>query len=258
MDKYIIPNLSKACRLLSFLSDHPKGVSMIRIEKELDLPKTTAFRILKTFCMSEMACKMGNLYFPGSELVRIGLQSLHGTKLREKGIPVLQDLTARTQMTSHIAIPSGGYSLILEVSDSPSPVRVASRPGSLVDLHCSSTGKVFLAYLFAAKLDELFTGQSLLRRTDNTITDKDKLRLHLETICRLGYAVDDEEYHAGVRCLACPVRDMQNQVVAAIGITGPSAEVTHIAIPGLANKVIESANELSKSLGYSIKTRSVS
>ncbi len=253
MEQYLIPNLSKACGLLILLSDNPDGVSMVQIEKKLDLPKTTAFRILKTLCISEMACKMGNLYFPGSALIRIGLQVLHGTQLRQKGLPILRELTAKTHLTSHIAIPSGGYSLILEVCDSPGPLRVASRPGTLVDLHCSSTGKVFLATLFYDKLDEFLVKYPMSSRTEFTITEKGKILSHLETIRRQGYAVDDQEYHLGVRCLACPVWDMQDQVVAAIGITGPVSELTGGNVPALAYLVMQTADQLSKSLGYSGK-----
>ena len=103
------------------------------------------------------------------------------------------------------------------------------------------------------RLDEIFKRNSLHRRTPHTITDKRRMRAHLETISREGYAVDDEEYHSGVRCIASPVRDMQSHVVAAIGITGPSIEITSDRIPDLANRVMQAADQLSRSLGYSKK-----
>ena len=83
------------------------------------------------------------------------------------------------------------------------------------------------------------------------MTEKDRILSHLEIIRRQGYAVDDQEYHLGVRCLACPVWDMQDQVVAAIGITGPVSELTGDKIPVLTELVMQTADQLSKSLGYS-------
>ncbi len=60
-------------------------------------------------------------------------------------IPRTNALSADTGESSHLAMLNGDKSLLVEVCDSPSPVRIASRPGTLVELHCSSTGKVFLA-----------------------------------------------------------------------------------------------------------------
>ena len=247
--RYIIPNLSKVCDLLGFLAAQPEGVTSAQIEKSLDIPKTTAFRILRTLCAGGIAAKQGSLYFAGSRLIRIGLQALNGIELRELSVPVLRDVTEETQLTSHIAVLSGAKSLILEVCDSPGPVRVASRAGTLVDLHCSSTGKVFLAFQLRHKLDELLSGNPE-GRTSHTLTDPQAIRAEIEAVFRRGYACDDEEYHNGVRCVAAPVYDLNGSVTAALGITGTCGDIPVERIDPLGRTVIEAAGNLSRSLGY--------
>lgn len=247
--QYIIPNLSKACELLGFLAGRPEGVSSATIEKSLGIPKTTAFRVLRTLCAGGMAQRRGNLYFAGSGLIRIGLQALNGIGLRESAVPVLRELTQRTGQTSHAAILSGRQSLILEVCDSPGPVRVASRAGTLVDLHCSSTGKVFLAFGAAGEIDAALAG-SLAARTERTLTDAAAVREELAAVRRLGYACDDEEYHRGVRCVAAPVYDLNGSVAAALGVTGTAADIPPERVPELGQEVIAAAGRLSGALGY--------
>jgi IclR family acetate operon transcriptional repressor len=75
------------------------------------------------------------------------------------------------------------------------------------------------------------------------------LRKMTEEVPGQGFAIDNEEYHAGVRCLAAPVFDMQKQVIAAVGITGPATEISIEAIPSLSKIVLAAAGELSRSLG---------
>jgi len=60
-------------------------------------------------------------------------------------------------------------------------------------------------------------------------------------VMALGYAVDDQEYHNDVRCLAVPVRDNHGVVVAAIGITAPAMAFTQAQIPSVAAQVKEAA-----------------
>ncbi|MEN8127814.1 MAG: IclR family transcriptional regulator [Planctomycetota bacterium] len=250
MNNYIIPNLVKACEIMSLLADRPEGISAVELEKLAQTPKTTMFRILKTLRSQEMAEKRGALFFPGPALMRIGLRSLQASQIRPLSIPFLSQLAKQTGFTSHLAILSGCQSLILEVHDSPNPVRVASRSGSIVPLHCSSTGKVFLAYRFEVELEDYFSGQPLERYTDNTIITLFKMRTEILQIKKDGYAVDNREFHRDVCCLAAPVRDNLGQVFAAIGVTGPAIHFTRQKQTDVCVLVKKTAKELSAELGY--------
>jgi IclR family acetate operon transcriptional repressor len=91
----------------------------------------------------------------------------------------------------------------------------------------------------------------LERRTARTLTTWPALERELEVIRRQGYAVDDGEYHDGVRCLAAPVLDARGQVRAAIGITAAAARFTKRRIPAVAREVRQAADALSAALGRS-------
>jgi DNA-binding IclR family transcriptional regulator len=106
-------------------------------------------------------------------------------------------------------------------------------------MHCSSTGKIFLAFLYYDNLDLMFADTVMDKCTNNTITDVSALRKELQKVMALGYAVDDQEYHPDVRCVAAPIRDNRGVVVAAIGITAPASSFTKAHIPHFAAQVKE-------------------
>jgi len=249
MEKYLIPNLSKACHVLKELAKHEQGMSAAEIAQDLSIPRTTAFRILRTLVHEGLVEKAGRVFHAGPGLVEIGSRVLSQVRVREQAIPVLQRLTRETGETAQLAVLSGLHSLILEVCDSPNPIRVASRPGTLADLHCSATGKVFLAYLYGDQLETILPSLELHRRTANTITDLKRLEVEVRHIQQQGYAVDDEEYYEGARCLAAPVWQSGMQVVASVGITATVQRFVRGRIPEVARVVVAGASELSRFLG---------
>ena len=249
MNKYTIPNLKKACDVLKALSKETQGLSLPEISEQLDIPRTTALRILSTFCDEGMTKKVDTRYCLGDSLIRLGLCALAELDIRTICAPVLRDLADKTGETAHLAVLSGDKALILEVCDSPHPLRVASRPGALATLHCSATGKVMIAFSKNGALEAPLEKLELARQTSNTITDIAALHKEMSVIRARGYALDDEEYHTGVRCLAAPVWDAAHNVVAAIGITGTASRFTRDKVAQFSEFVIAAAEDVSRSLG---------
>jgi DNA-binding IclR family transcriptional regulator len=90
----------------------------------------------------------------------------------------------------------------------------------------------------------------LVPRTPATETDPVKLSKMLETIRHNGFAIDDEESEQGMRGIGAPIRDIAGNVVAAIGIGGPSQRLTLKKLRGLSTELIQTADAISTQLGY--------
>ena len=86
--------------------------------------------------------------------------------------------------------------------------------------------------------------------TLRTMTDPAMIQHHLEQVRSQGYAVDDEEYYYGVRCIAVPVNDYREKCVAAIGISGPSNRLTLESLPRFARVVQDIGRALSSRLSF--------
>ena len=255
MNKYRIPNLDKACEVIERVAQAPSGLPLKTISAELDIPRTTALRIVETLhARNFLARNEEGLFTLGTALVHIGVMALDGLDIRSFARPVLKKLSDETGESSHIAMLNGDKSLLVEVCDSPHPVRIASRPGTLVDLHCSSTGKVFLAFSipdpapFCRALD-------LSEHTKNTSTTVEAVLADIEQTRRQGYAIDEEEYVLGARCIAAPIMNAFGKTIAAIGITASTSTFTKAKIPKMSARLREAAAQISSNMGFSHESR---
>lgn len=250
LERYVIPNLRNASRIMKLLAQHPDGLKAADIARDLRIPVTTTLRIMATLQLEGFARKEEGRFELGPVLIHLGNQSLAGTEIRTAALPVLQDLTSRTDETSHLAVPCDDRALIVAVQDSSHPLRAASRPGFLAELHCSSTGKCFLGFLHRGRVDALYGKGKLGKRTPHTLVTLPEIRREADLVFKRGYSIDDEEFNLGVRCLAAPVFSSDGSTVAAIGITAATVRFTRERIPEIAAIVTQSAAELSRSLGY--------
>ncbi len=250
LERYVIPNLRNACRIMKLLAQFSEGCKAADIARNLDIPVTTTLRIMATLQVEGYVRKTEGRYELGPVLIHLGNASLAGTEIRSAALPVLLELTTRTDETSHLAVPCDDRALIVAVQDSPHPLRAASRPGFLAELHCSSTGKTFLAFLHRDRIEEIYGRFPPTRRTPHTQVTLAKIRRESEVTRKRGFSLDDEEFNLGVRCLAAPVFSSDHTVVAAIGITAATVRFTPDRIPEMAAAVTAAAGKLSRLIGY--------
>jgi IclR family acetate operon transcriptional repressor len=250
MPQYVIPNLRRACEALMVVAQSGERMRIADLARRMKMPATTALRIVRTLEMEGFLVDDRGELRLGPSLAFLGSTAMRETDIRREAVPVLETLARETNETAHVAVPCDRRSLILAVCDSPHPLRAASRPGTLTDLYCSSTGKVFLAFIFAKQVADIFAEYPPKKRTPNTILELPAMQRELEVIRRRGYAVDNEEIHSGVRCLAAPVTGPAGAIVAAIGITAAAARFTPDRDSSLSAFVVKAAEELSRRLGH--------
>jgi IclR family acetate operon transcriptional repressor len=251
LERYVIPNLRNACRILKLLRGHPGGLKAADLARSLGIPVTTTMRIMATLQIEGVVQKTDGRYGLGPVLIHLGNAALAGTDIRKLALPFLQKLTVETDETSHLAIPCNERSLVIAVQDSLHPLRAASPAGFLTDLHSSSTGKIFLSYIHGRQLAKLHAAEPPYRHTVHTLTRKGELEREIELTRKRGYSTDDEECHIGVRCVAAPIFSSDGSVVAAVGITAATVRLQEKKVPEMAVKVRAAAAEISRLLGHS-------
>ncbi|WP_221029287.1 IclR family transcriptional regulator [Actomonas aquatica] len=249
-DKYIIPNLRNACRVLKLIGQENRGYKITELAKPLGIPSTTALRITTTLQAEGLLRRENGLYFLGPVLIHLGSRTLADTELRDLAFPVLEKLSHTTAETAHLALPCDDRSLIAAVCDSPHPLRAASSPGTLTDLYASATGKVFLAFLHRDRIGDIINRFPPKPRTSKSLTTLAELEAAADETAMRGFGLDDEEFNHGVRCLAAPVVGPQGEVVAAMGITAATLRFSSDRIPEIAAKVMGAASELSRLIGH--------
>jgi len=248
-DRYQIPVLGKTFAIIELISQNGEGISFTQIVSTLGEPKSTVFRILQTLERNHWVEKKGDLYSLSYMFIHYGLTTLAKRDIRTRALPYLEKLTAAVKESSHLAVLSGKMSMILEVVESPQHIKPVSRIGSLLPMHCTSHGKVLLAYGVNAPVREFLAGEVLDRKTEHTITDLDDLQREIDRVRDQGYAMDDLEFFNEVRCLAAPVWGPDRKCIGALGMTATSFSFPSDRIGEYADIVRSIAGSLSREMG---------
>jgi hypothetical protein len=146
---------------------------------------------------------------------------LLGSPNRSTRHAILEELVEQIGETCNLTIPNGSTVLYLDRVETAWPLQLQLGAGSRVPLYASASGKLFLSYLPKRSRERFLRVTPLIRHTQKTFTDPARLGREFEAIRANGYATDDEEYLAGINCLAVPVRDADQRVVAAVAVQAP-------------------------------------
>ena len=163
--------------------------------------------------------------------------------------PILNKLVETIGETAHISVLDNFEVIYLQKVDCNHPVRFLTHVGRRNPPYCTSSGKVLLAYS-NEEVVETIISKGLKKFTKNTITNPDKLRVHLSKIRDTGYATSYDEFFEGVTTIAAPIFDYQGKVIAALSVVGPKQRIQTQKVPGYAKKVISAAMEISNRIGY--------
>jgi DNA-binding IclR family transcriptional regulator len=170
----------------------------------------------------------------------------------QEGRPVCRALAQQVGETVNLAILSGRDALYLDQAAGPAALSPHNWAGQRIPVHATSDGKVLLAYLPAAELNECLA-PPLARCTDRTITDPARFPELLAEVRRRGFATAVEELEAGLTAIAAPVRNAEGKVIASVSASGPSFRIPADRIPALAAAVRRAADEVSRRLGWLVR-----
>lgn len=241
-----IQSLARGLQIITMIADSGESLGITDLANALDIDKSSASRLVKTLVnYGYLQQESGSRRFVlGKHIYEIGWHLINRMPIREKARPYLFRLMRDTGECSHTAIYSEGKALVIDDVEGAAKLRVVGGVGRMIPLHCTAVGKGLLAF------SNLPLPPTLEVHTNRTITDPVELEEHLQYVRALGYAFDDEENDAGVRCIAAPVYGMTGNVIATIGISGPTVRITDDRVHSLAGMVKQAAAELSTELGY--------
>jgi IclR family KDG regulon transcriptional repressor len=222
------------------------------IAKLIGLSTTTTHRLLLTLinCRAIQQDPQTRLYDLNSHLLVYGKAVLNRFNFLGSVHPILGDLSKRVGETVFMGILDDQYDLVYidQVDTLDHPLRMTPQIGLRQPAHCTSLGKVLLANLPDEKLSVFLQQGSFERRTEFTITKAEALSKELETVRKVGFALDQEEMENGICCVAAPIRGSRG-TIASISISGPSSRMRSKGLDGmLSENVCSTAKHLSQYL----------
>jgi IclR family KDG regulon transcriptional repressor len=229
--------------------DHGRGVT--ELGEELRLAKSTVYRLLQTLVSHGYVVQdpATGRYHLGLKFLELGSLVSNRLSIPTIARPHLQRLMEATNETVHLGLLEGHEVVYADKIECSQTIRMYSRVGRRSPLHCTALGKALLAYQPEEALREVLCA-GLQRQTARTITTARALRAELKQVREAGHASDNEEFEEGLRCLAAPVRDHRDAVVASVGIAGPAVRFEPERLPELIKLVQETAEAVSAALGY--------
>ncbi len=217
--KHRIPVIDRMMDVLFLLERRTGGATIRDLVNQLQLPRTTVYRILNTLQAHDMVRRSEDgAYRLGPRLLALAAHATpedHDFDLARLALPHLQRLSAETGEGCKISIIDGGGLLVLAAIEGKREYAPTVTAGQRLPLHAGAAGKVLLAGLDPAARARRLGGE-LPRYTDRTLTDRERLGGELDRIARQGWAEDKGEYAPSIHAFAAPVVNRDGTVLAAL------------------------------------------
>lgn len=225
-----------------YQSSDPVGIS--QLAADLNLPKVTAFRILKTLEKYHYVLKdeenhtyqLGYLYFDYAKKIENKLQ------LSDLMSPFMKRLAAIVKETVSIGILYRDSILTVKTIEGDSFALMAVLD-PLTPLHSSSMGKIFLATRSDDDIKDYYNKLKKIGYTHLTIKSSEDFLNEKRRILREGIAFDNEEYEYGLSCMSAPLYNGKKEVIAALGISGPTNRIKFKGTDFIKKNLMETARE---------------
>lgn len=243
--------LDRAFDILDILSENIVPMRLSEIATASGLSKSTVHRILSAMLERSIVAKTETgAYTIGYKIIEFAGTHINNLELLTEAKPYLSRIMRELDLTAHLGILDGADVVYLEKLDGHPNAQSYTQVGHRSPGFCSSIGKCLMAGMSRDELDDVLDLCDFKKYTPNTITNRRDYIRHLKEVRRQGWAMDDEEYEIGHRCIGATVYDYRGLPVAAISASGSVSLLSDDRIEAVIGKVKELAGQLSRQIGY--------
>jgi IclR family transcriptional regulator, acetate operon repressor len=246
-----VQSLTRGLSILEALADAEGGLTLTDLAHRVDLPASTAHRLLATLEKMGYVYQAGDLglWYVGLQAFTVGSTFLANRDFVAQSHAYMRRLMEQSGETANLAILDGTEAVFIAQVQCHEMMRTLVKLGSRVPLHASGVGKAIFAALPDEQIDAILKVMGLPRITENTIVVPETMWSALRVIRQRGYSFDDEEHARSTRCVAATIFDEHAEPLGAISLAGPSARLSDERIRQLGPIVAHTAEELTRKLG---------
>lgn len=243
--------LRRGLKVLETIAEAGGRLPLKPIAERLGLHLSTAHHLVKTLeAMGYVGQGEGKAYGLRRRVFQLAAAAWNDDELVQVAAPVISDLGLKTGETAQLAVFDRRLAVVVAKFDATGPWRLYDRVGAERPAYCTAIGKAQLAFQKAPILRDYLQVTEFKPFTGKTITSATRLKGELRRVEKQGFALDDEEFSMGIRCLAVPVFNFTGTVVAALGLFGATWRVTPDRIGDLVSTLKEMGERLSRELAY--------
>lgn len=248
----MIQSVRKALQILDTLHEAAGDMGVSELSRATGLSKSTCHRILATlgnFGYVEQDPATGRFRL-GWHVFQLGASLPERVRLTDVARPEMVKLAERTGESINLAIRAGKDALFVDRVSGSSLLRPDLRVGTRLPCHVTGVGKVLLAWLSEDKVRHLYDSDNVASMTPASIRKLDDLLEELRRVRSRGYALDCEESGMGIWCIAVPIRDHTDAVVAGLSMTSLATRMAAADHTATASLLLRHAAGISRSLGH--------
>lgn len=251
--KYIVPGLQRGLQILRAFDRDRTQIGAPDIAKELDIPRSTVFRLMQTLEFMGFLEKVEHSsdYRLGVGVLSLGFEFLASLEVTELARPILDRLRDDTGFSAHLVVRDGTDVVFVVKSAARTAFASTVNIGTRLPAHGTVLGRMILCDLSADELAQIYPSAQLAKFSDQTPTTRSDLEAILADDKARGYAISEAYYEHGIAAIAAPVRDGTGRVIAALNVTFPNGAVDHDLMENkYVARVLEAAGELSRRLNF--------
>ncbi len=226
-DRYFSRAIGNALTVLETLRQAGSPLTLSEVTAKTRLPKSSAFRILRTLEVAGYAERGDGDRFRLAEKAAALHRAEASSTIAEAAAMPMRQLAREFRETVSLAVLLNNHIEVAAVVDSPQRVHMGNVVGGIIPPHASSLGKCIAAFQKDEDRERLIRCYGMAKMTDKTISEELDLHRELELVRARGYATDLEESALDGCCLAAPIMSRDARVVAAVSVSMPKARFTH-------------------------------
>ena len=247
---YQIKSIVKVFRLVELLVTKNE-FQLAELCRLLESPKTTVHRMLLTLeslgYVEQNPASLG--YMATIKILELGGKVVQNLKFIEIAKPLMIKLSEETGETINLGIVDGLDVIFIDKVESNQYLKLDQPIGFRAKAYHTAIGKAVVAYLSEDERTRLFSKHTISPGTSKSLKTLSAIEEDLQRVREQGYAVDNEEYIIGARCVGAPIFNHNSKVVAGLSIAGPSLRIKEDNIEFLAKLATKAAALISNGLG---------
>ena len=246
-----VQSVERALMLLEALGQDGEGLRLTDLARQCSLSVSTTHRLLTTLQKHRFVefDRNDGHWQVGRQAFSVGSAFIRHRNFIAVAIPYLKDLRDRTRETANLGVLEEGEVVTLAQVESREIMRATSRVGGRAPVYATGMGKAILATFPEEAIAGYVPEKSWRKLTDKTLSNEGELLAELGRVREAGYAIDDEEFVTGLRCVAATVFDQSGEALFAISISGLASRVSPERVISVGGLVVETAKAITSALG---------
>lgn len=248
--KDFVQSLDRGLAVIRAFSAENKQLTLSEVARETGLSRAAARRFLLTLATLNYVGTDGHYFFLKPRVLELGIAFLNSFSVAAIAQTHLESLAAELGESCSASVLDAGSVVYTSRAATNRIMSINLSVGQRLPAYVTSMGRVLLADLPPAELDEYFTTYDRPKLTPQTVTSEHELRKIIDVVRNQGWAMIDQELEMGVRSVAVPVRDAAGRVVVAINVSAHASRVSH---PELESKFLPALMRASKDIEIDLR-----